>query len=282
MKASSILLSITALAAVANAQSGRIIGFMGGTGIPASSSISREDICNPPTVVCNNALPAPDDPVGGGAAYDPRDRSVWHTQGTRILQIDIDNCAVGCAMGAEARARSDLARRWAGLRSASSDALSGRIDARRRRADFVHAVAARAVPDRDADVSLPAADSGAPRWGDCVRSGAGLALRRDVDVHPGQPAEPGPGAPAFEPLPADVHVRCRLHGTDDRIVFGACDGVRRVPRRADRLGRAVVVGPLDPVGFDAVPDGAGADVLPGRLAAGRAVGRFRRRAAAFA
>ncbi len=67
-------------------------------------------VCDPPIVHCTNVLPPPTVDWAGGAAYDPMRDVVWHTEGTRILEVDQNTCKSGClvpatqALGATSRA----------------------------------------------------------------------------------------------------------------------------------------------------------------------------------
>jgi len=93
-----LLASVLLVAGIAAQPSpGQLIGF---TAQSASSGITRQTICQPPTNVCPNALPEPTQAYAGGAAYNPADHSVWHTQGTRLVQNYIDTCKQPCLTAA--------------------------------------------------------------------------------------------------------------------------------------------------------------------------------------
>jgi hypothetical protein len=91
----------------------RLIGFTSSSSSLAPL-IQRQDLCRPSQRVCPTGMAPAAAAWAGGAAYDARHRSVWHTQGTRIAEIDIDNCRLLCsnaavlALGAGSLA-SDLA-----------------------------------------------------------------------------------------------------------------------------------------------------------------------------
>lgn len=99
LKTASNLFALAALAAAPLvAQNGPLIGFLANSATP-SSYVGRQELCNPPTRLCAQVLPAPPaaQVMAGGAFFDPSDRSVWHSEGTRILQVfPEDNCRQGC------------------------------------------------------------------------------------------------------------------------------------------------------------------------------------------
>lgn len=95
------LFSATAVLATAVvAQNGPVIGFTARSA-PASSALTRQVICNPSTRLCADALPAPSAPYAGGAAYHPIRRTMWHTQGTRLVENQLATCKRTCATAAE-------------------------------------------------------------------------------------------------------------------------------------------------------------------------------------
>ncbi|MBK8979649.1 MAG: hypothetical protein IPM29_27435 [Planctomycetes bacterium] len=89
-----------ALASAAAAQSGPLIGF-GADPLGANPATLRQALCNPAATACLNTLPAPAEAWSGGAAVDPVRNSLWHSQGTRLLELGLDTCATGCAMPAD-------------------------------------------------------------------------------------------------------------------------------------------------------------------------------------
>jgi hypothetical protein len=91
------------LAAAASAQivaPGRILGFGTDPTNTLPPAILRQTLCTAGARVCPSGLPAPPSPWGGGAAYNAAHRSVWHTQGTRMAEIQIDDCRLLCSAAA--------------------------------------------------------------------------------------------------------------------------------------------------------------------------------------
>jgi hypothetical protein len=89
-----------ALTAPLAAQGGPLIGF-GADPAGAQPALMRQALCNPTGVVCTNVLPAPVAAHAGGAAFDPRRESVWHSEGTRLFEVAPDGCVQGCARPAD-------------------------------------------------------------------------------------------------------------------------------------------------------------------------------------
>ncbi|MEZ5965599.1 MAG: hypothetical protein R3F56_17325 [Planctomycetota bacterium] len=92
----------TALAASSHAQvtRGRLIGFASDSASTLPPHILQQAVCNPGNRVCPSPLPAPAVAYAGGAAYSAFNRSVWHTQGTRIVETGVDSCQLVCAVAA--------------------------------------------------------------------------------------------------------------------------------------------------------------------------------------
>jgi len=78
----------------------RLIGFASDPAAALAGDILQQELCDPATRVCPSPLPAPTVPHAGGAAYSAFDRTVWHTQGTRIVATSIDGCQLRCAVSA--------------------------------------------------------------------------------------------------------------------------------------------------------------------------------------
>ena len=88
------------LAAVVPAQittPGRVIGFATDATATLQPVIARQSLCATGARVCPTAMPAPSAAYAGGAAYNAMHRSVWHTQGTRMMEIGIDDCQLLCS-----------------------------------------------------------------------------------------------------------------------------------------------------------------------------------------
>lgn len=79
----------------AAAQTGPLIGF-GADSAGQNPAFLEQALCNPAMVTCTNVLPAPVRTYSGGAAFDPRRRSLWHTEGTRLFEVGLDGCTRGC------------------------------------------------------------------------------------------------------------------------------------------------------------------------------------------
>lgn len=86
--------AVAALSSILAAQP--LIGFTARNFSPMSSRITSQVMCNPALTVCNQALPPPSQNYAGGAAYSPWRHSIWHTEGTRLLELTIDNCKRVC------------------------------------------------------------------------------------------------------------------------------------------------------------------------------------------
>jgi hypothetical protein len=89
------LILAPALSVLATAQTGPLVGYTTNPGAPAQA-ILRQDLCNPPTVVCPNALPPLPDPHAGGFARDPHRGLLWHTNGNRLQSLDPSASATAC------------------------------------------------------------------------------------------------------------------------------------------------------------------------------------------
>ena len=75
----------------------QIIGFTAqNSATTPSASVTSQVLCNRP-VSCPSPLPMPSVPWGGGAAYNATNSSLWHTQGTRLVEVELRNCTVLCA-----------------------------------------------------------------------------------------------------------------------------------------------------------------------------------------
>lgn len=83
-----------ALLATVGAAQGRLIGLTAGGG--ASPELRRQTVCSLPTRVCPTGISSPTG-FEGGAAYNAINRSVWHTDGTRMAEIRIDDCQLLCS-----------------------------------------------------------------------------------------------------------------------------------------------------------------------------------------
>lgn len=88
-----IAAALTLLATVGTAQ-GRLIGLTAGGG--ASPELRRQTVCSLATRVCPTGISSPTG-FAGDAAYNAMNRSVWHTDGTRMAEIRIDDCQLLCS-----------------------------------------------------------------------------------------------------------------------------------------------------------------------------------------
>jgi hypothetical protein len=93
---------VTLLAAAASAQltRGRLIGFASDAGALVPPQVVNQTLCAAGARACPSPLPAPTAAHAGGAAYSAFNRSVWHTEGTRIVETGIDPCQLICSVSA--------------------------------------------------------------------------------------------------------------------------------------------------------------------------------------
>jgi len=75
-----------------------LIGFATDPANP--NALVRQALCTPGERVCSTGMATPPSPWAGGAAYDAIHRSVWHTQGTRMSEVRIDDCQLLCSVAA--------------------------------------------------------------------------------------------------------------------------------------------------------------------------------------
>lgn len=94
-----LTLAATLLAGAAPAQR-TLIGFATDNPALTPNALVRQVQCQPGTRVCPTGMPTPPSPWGGGAAYNAAHRSVWHTQGTRMSEVRIDDCQLLCSEAA--------------------------------------------------------------------------------------------------------------------------------------------------------------------------------------
>jgi hypothetical protein len=91
----STLAVAAALFAMSAPAQGRLIGLTAGnTGV--SPELRRQTVCSLPERVCPTGISSPAG-FAGGAAYNAINRSVWHTQGTRMAEIRIGDCQLLCS-----------------------------------------------------------------------------------------------------------------------------------------------------------------------------------------
>lgn len=77
-----------------------LIGFATDSATTNPNVIARQVLCTPGERVCPTGMATPASPWAGGAAYNALRRSVWHTQGTRMSEVRIDDCQLLCSAAA--------------------------------------------------------------------------------------------------------------------------------------------------------------------------------------
>lgn len=95
-----VIATLVAVATPAQAVRGNLIGFASDSSTTLQPEILRQTLCTAGARVCPSPLPPPSVAHAGGAAYSAFNRSLWHTQGTRLVETGIDNCQLVCAVAA--------------------------------------------------------------------------------------------------------------------------------------------------------------------------------------
>jgi hypothetical protein len=81
---------------------GRLIGYAAEVAGPVITPpmIQRQQLCNPTERVCPSPVGSPAADWAGGLAYNAMRGSVWHTQGSRMAETRIGDCALLCSVPA--------------------------------------------------------------------------------------------------------------------------------------------------------------------------------------